>query len=87
MDVEIAREMVRPERMDRIGRYPGRRWDFWQRSPVRPKELELTGGPSLHAEALLVDRAMVPATEQGEIRERGRAAVRPVTDVMALAPR
>jgi hypothetical protein len=35
--------------------------------------------------ALLMDRAMVPATEQGEIRERGWAALRPVPDVMPLA--
>jgi len=35
--------------------------------------------------ALLVDRAVVPATEQREVRERGWAALRPVTDVMPLA--
>jgi len=32
-----------------------------------------------------VDRAVVPATEQGEIRQRGGTALRPVTNVMALS--
>jgi len=32
-----------------------------------------------------VDGAVVPATEQSEIRGRGGAALRPVTDVMPLA--
>src|SRR5204862_736802 len=32
-----------------------------------------------------VDRAVVAATEQSEIRQRGGTALRPVTDVMALA--
>lgn len=34
--------------------------------------------------AALVHSAMVPPTEQGEVRERGRPALRPVTQVMAL---
>jgi hypothetical protein len=34
--------------------------------------------------ALLVNRAVMPATEQREIRQRGRAPLRPVTDVMPL---
>jgi hypothetical protein len=40
---------------------------------------------ALHPEALLVDRAVVAATEQGEVVERGRAAVGPVAQMMALA--
>ena len=50
-------------------------------------EPELAVGVSIHLVALLVDRAVVPATEQREVRERGRAAVRPVADVMPLAER
>jgi len=34
--------------------------------------------------ALFVDSAVMPATEQGEIRERGGAPLGPVTEVMAL---
>ena len=48
-------------------------------------EAKLSIGLAVHLIALLVDRAMVPATEQREIRQRCRTAVRPVTDVMALA--
>jgi hypothetical protein len=36
---------------------------------------------------LFVDGAVVPATEQRKIRERGGATLRPVTDVMALTER
>jgi hypothetical protein len=35
--------------------------------------------------ALFVHRTVMPPTEQREIRERRRAAGRPMTDVMALA--
>jgi hypothetical protein len=35
--------------------------------------------------ALFVDGAVMPATEQGKIRERRGAPLGPVTDVMALA--
>jgi hypothetical protein len=49
---------------------------------VEPK---LAIGLSLELVALLVNGAVVPATEHGEIRERGGAALGPVTDVMALA--
>jgi hypothetical protein len=31
-----------------------------------------------------MDGAVMPATEQREVRERGRAALRPVADVMPL---
>ncbi len=35
--------------------------------------------------ALLVDGAMVPATQQREIRQCGGASLCPVTDVMSVA--
>jgi len=50
-------------------------------------ELKLAVGLPLTLETLLVDGAVVPATEQREIRQRRRAAMRPVADVMALAER
>ena len=52
----------------------------------RPK-LQRAVGPALDLVALLVHRAVMAATEQREVRERGRAALRPVTEVMALAER
>ena len=52
---------------------------------VRSPELKLAVGLSIDLVALLVDGAVVPATEHREIRERRRAALRPVTDVVALS--
>jgi hypothetical protein len=58
--------------------------DFGQKLAVRPAEPQLAIGFAIDLIALLVNGAMVAATEQGEIRERGRATLGPVTDVMAL---
>jgi hypothetical protein len=63
------------------------RWrrDLRQKPAVWSAEAKLTVGPSIELVALLVNGAMVPATEQGEIRERGGPPLGPVADVMALA--
>jgi len=41
--------------------------------------------PVVDRVALLVNRAVMSATQHREIRQRGRAAMGPVSDVMALA--
>ena len=87
VEAEPLRVVLRPERLDRIGGHRGRRRDLGQRPAVRPPEPERAVGLSIDLIALLVDRAVVPATEQSEVRERGRAALCPVTDVMPLAER
>ena len=74
----------RSENLHGIGRHPGRRRNLAQEPPVRT-ESKLAVWLSIERVTLLVDGAVVPATEQGEIRQRGGAALRPVTDVMALA--
>jgi len=56
-----------------------------QKLAVRSVEPKLAVGLSNELIALLVNGAMVPATEQGKIRERGGAPLSPVTDVMALS--
>ena len=61
-----------------------RRRDLGQKLAVRTAEPQLAVGLSIDVEALLVNGAVVPATEQGEIRERSRAPLCPVTNVMAL---
>ena len=71
--------------MNRISGHRGWRRDVGQHSPVRPPELQRAVGLSGHLIAFFVHRAVMPATEQREIRERRRTAGRPVTDVMALA--
>ena len=63
----------------------GRRWNFGENSAVGAAEPELAVRLSIELVALFVDGAVVPATEQGEIRERGGASIGPVTDVMPLA--
>ena len=84
VEAEAVRDVCGPEHLDRIGRHPGRRRDLGQRPAIRPPELECAVRLSIDVIALLVDRPVVPATEQREIRQRGRAACRPVPDVMPL---
>jgi hypothetical protein len=55
-----------------------------EHAAVRSPELEHAVSASMHAIALLVHAAVVAATQQREVRQRGRAALGPVTDVMAL---
>ena len=71
--------------MHGIGRCRGRRRDLGQQLTVRSAEAELAVGLSIELIAFFMDGAMVPATEQGEIRECGGASIGPVTDVMTLA--
>ena len=62
-----------------------RRWHLGHEPAVRATEPKLAIGLSIELVALFVNRAVMPTTEQGEVRERGGAAVGPVTDVVALA--
>jgi hypothetical protein len=81
------RVVPHPESLDRIDGHRGRRRDLGQEPAIRPPELEYAVGVAIDLIALLMDRAVVPATEQSEVPERGWAALRPVTDVMPLAER
>ena len=71
---------------DRIGGHRGRRRHVGQRPAVRSPELERAVGLSLDLIALLVHRAVVPATEQREVRERRRARRAPSGGCDAPAP-
>jgi hypothetical protein len=75
----------RSEELHGVGGHDGRTRDFGQGPAVRPPDVKRAVRPSIDVVALLVDRPVVPATEQGEVRERGGATLGPVTDVMALA--
>ena len=70
-----------------MSRHRSRRRAFGQELAVGSPEAELAVGPSIHLVALLVNGAVVTATEQCEVRQRGQAAVCPVANVMALAER
>jgi hypothetical protein len=61
--------------MNRIGRHRCGPRDVWQRPAVRLPEAQLSIWLSFDLVALFVDGAVVPTTEQREIRERGGPAV------------
>jgi hypothetical protein len=77
--------VARSERVHGIAGHLRRRRDLGQRPAVRAVESKLAVRLSIEPIALFVDGAVMPATEQREIRERRGAALSPVTDVMALA--
>ena len=85
VQVKPLRSVARSQDLHGIAAHLGRSRDPGQKSPVRAAEPKLAVRLSIDLITLLVDGAMVPATEQGEIRERGGAALSPVTDVMALS--
>jgi hypothetical protein len=68
-----------------VGRHCGRHRNLCEEPPIGPAKSQRTIGFAIDLKPLFVDRSVVLATEQGEVRERGRAPVRPVTDVVALA--
>src|SRR3989304_5543967 len=78
MEAEPLRLVPRPAGPHRIGGRPGPRRRARRRAACA---LPVGWAP------LLVARGVVPATEQGEIRERGRAPLRPVAEMMPLAER
>ena len=84
VQAEPLRVVLCAERLDRIGGHRGWRRDVGQQLAVRSPELQRAVGLSLDLIALLVHRAVMAATEQRKIRERGRAPVRPMMEVMAL---
>src|SRR2546428_7907639 len=72
------------EDLDGIAEHLQRRRHLGQRPPVRAAEPKLAVRLSIELVALLVDGPVMPATEQGGIRECGEAALCPVTDGMPL---
>ncbi len=77
--------MPRSQDSDGIGGDRSGRRNGGQQPAVWSPEAQFAVGLSSDLVALLVDGAVVAATEQGEIRERRGAPLCPVTDVMALA--
>src|SRR5438477_7114671 len=84
MQDKPLRIVPRSDDFDGIVGHFVRKRNLGENPPVRTPEVELAVRLSLHLVALLVDRAVVPATEQSEIRQRGGTALRPVTNVMPL---
>ena len=85
VDAESLRVVPRSQERHGIVGHLRRTRNVGQRPAVRAAEPKLAVGLSIKPVALFMDRAVVPATEHGEIRQRGGTALGPVTDVMALA--
>jgi hypothetical protein len=82
---EPLRIVPRSEDLDGIAGQLARGRHLGEELTARPPEAELATDVSIELVALLVDGAVVPAAEQGEVREGRRASLGPVTNVMALA--
>jgi hypothetical protein len=82
---EPLRVVLPSQDLHGIAEHLGRRRDLGQNPAVRAPEAKLAVRLSIDLVGLLMDGAMVSATEQGEIRQRGGAALRPVSDVVPLA--
>jgi hypothetical protein len=85
VQVEPLRLVPRSENLHGIGGHLRGRGDLGQKPAVRTAESELPVRLSIDLVASFMDGAVMPATEQSKIRERGGAPLGPVTDVMALA--
>ena len=84
MEAKTKGVVMRAERRDGIAAHGSSRRHLGQRAAIRPLEPERPVGGTRDPVALLVHRAVMPATEQREVRERGGPAVRPVAEVMPL---
>jgi len=83
--VEPLRLVPRSEKLHGIAAHLRRGRDLGQKPAVRAAEPKLAVRVSIELVAFFVDGAVMPAAEQGEIRERGGASIGPMTDVMSLA--
>ena len=87
VDAESLRVVPRSQERHGIVGHLGRTRNLGQRPAVRAAELKLAVRLSIERVALLMDRAVVPSTEKGEVREHGGSALRPVAHVMSLPER
>ena len=87
MEAESLHLVPRPECLHRISGHRDGRRHLGEEPAVWPPELERAIGHSLDLVTLLVHRAMMPPTEQREVRQRREAAVGPVPHMMSLAQR
>ena len=85
MQVEPLSIVPRSKDLHGIAAHPRSRRDLGQTPAVRATEPKLAVRLSVELVALLVNGAVMPATQHSEIRERGGAPLCPVTNVMSLA--
>jgi hypothetical protein len=82
--IEAPRGVLRSDHSRRIGGHYWRRWYVGQRAAIGSPKLKGPVGPTFDPIALLVHGAMMPATEERQIREFRRAPMGPVPHVMPL---
>ena len=87
VQVEPLSVVQREQRVDGIARHHDEQRNVRQWPAVRSPEAELSLSLSLHLITLFVHRAVMAATQQRQIRQRGGASVGPVANVMALTER
>ncbi len=87
MKIEPLSVVRREQRVDGIARHRGGRRNLRQWPTVRSPKAELSISLSLHPITVFVHRAVMAATQQREIRQRGGATVGPMANVMALTER
>src|SRR5688572_32793822 len=75
----------RSKRADRIVGDRGQRRNVGQRLSVGSPEAQLTISLLLEVISVLMDGAVMTPTQHREVRERRRATLGPVTDVMRLS--
>ncbi len=85
MQAKPRRLVSRSQDLNSIAVHLRRTRDLGQNPTVGAAEAKLAVRLSIEVVALLVDSAMVAATEQREIRERGGATLCPMTDVVSLS--
>ena len=84
IEPKALRGVTGPEQGNGIRVASWRRRHLGERAAVRLPELERAVWPARDLVALLVYRAVMPTTKQSQIRERCRAALRPVVEMMGL---
>jgi len=87
VNMNPLRNVARSQRLGRITRHRSRRRHCGQEPAIRTPEAKLSVGVSLHLVALFVHRAVMPTTEQCEIRQRRWSSACPVTNVVTLTER
>jgi len=76
--------MASPDRFYRLRRHGTRCWHLGQLPSVGASESQAIVRVTFDLVSLLVDRAVMPSTEQRQVGERCRATLRPVVKMMAL---
>src|SRR5882724_9777349 len=77
--------MRHPESLDGFLRHRGGRRHLRQGTAIRPPESQSPVRPARALVALLVHGTVMPSAQKCEVRERGRTALRPVTEMMSVA--